>query len=167
MEMNIYYLHPCARVTAEWLHDKHTAKQCDEVKAVLSTAIQLQICESVDELIQTECFAHPWLPWAMESIDHVTWLHSYYVALTDKLCNVFHREDRQWKFTLAIEKHLQRFPRNGWTDPPQIVPEDCRKEKVTDGYRDFYSKCKIRVGSYKRVRVPYWARDFMLDYSPD
>ncbi len=167
MEMNIFYLHPCARVCAEWLHDKHTAKQQEEVGMLLSYAVQLQLCERLPDLVITDCPEHPWLSWTLHSIDHVTWLHSYYVALTDKLQHVFHREDRRWKFMLTIERHLVRFPRNGWTDPPQIVPEDCNCPKVTDGYRSYYSKCKIKVGSYKRVRVPYWARDFMLDYSPD
>ncbi len=171
MEMNIYYLHPCARVCAEWLHDKHTSKQCEEVASLLSTAVQFQICEAVPELQKESCLNHPWLPWAMESIDHIIWLYDYYNALIDKMKNMFHREDREWKFTQAIRKQLVRFPRNGWVDPPQIVPGDCRREKVTDGYRDFYLKCKVKVGSYRRVQVPYWVHDdvdtFMLAYSPE
>ena len=158
-QMTLFYLHPCARVSAEWLHDKMLPIMAEESKQLIATAIQYRFLESDERLPVPRFLLHPWLPWAMESSDHIEWLFAYYQTCVEKIQEVFDRKDRSWQFQIAARDWLPLFPRMGWQNPPMIVPIDCVDDKICVAYRSYYLKSKCKGGSYKRVRMPYWVRE--------
>jgi hypothetical protein len=155
----ILYFHPCAKVSAEWLHDKITPAMQIETASLIATAVQFRFMESDERLPLANSINHPWLEWAMNSADHVEWLLSYYEALCIKMATIFRREDRSWVFKGAVRNWIPLFPRRSWETPPNCVPIDCRVDDVCNSYRTYYLRAKCKPGAYRRVRMPYWVRE--------
>lgn len=158
-QMTVFYLHPCAKVSADWLHDKMLSIMAVESQQVMASAIQYLFLESDERLPSPRMFNNAWTTWAMQSSDHMEWLLAYYQCCVEKIETAFNRVDRSWKFQIAVRDWIPLFPRNGWVDPPCVVPVDCLDGQICSSYRSYYLKAKCRGGSYKRVRMPYWVRD--------
>ncbi len=157
--MEILYLHPCAATSALWLGDKHSFKALAEAEKLLATACQMIACDLDDRLAAPD-LNHPLLPWVLESIHHYQWLLSYYHSLIAKSKAVFSREYRAWKLELVYAEYLKLFPRIPFTTPPVLVPEDCVRATADESYRLYYCRCRIGVGVFRRVRLPYFVKDY-------
>ena len=165
-ENNVFFLHRDATISAAWLHDKHSVTMVFEIEKLIASAAQMTICET-EPLIPAATFEHPHLMWALSSIEHVQWLYSYYNALSDRYRNVFHRKYRNHVTMQQFESLMRVFPRQPWQDPPLLVDSDCVQHDICESYRLYYIRCKIKVGSYKRVRMPYWVSNHMNESEHD
>ncbi len=155
--IDIYFMHPSAKISAGWLHDKHVKQHLAEVENILASAIQLQTLERLPDFL---IYDHPVMDWLMKSIDHVRWLAEYYQTLQDQYYEITKNHYRGWKFNVTLREYLPLFPHNGWSDPPQtVIPSDCATNNVWESYRTYYMRCKVYMGAYKRVRRPYWLDD--------
>ena len=59
-----------------------------------------------------------------------------------------------------LGKILETAPKNivdnGWVDPPQCMPDHCKKPDTIDAYRNYYLTEKASFSTWKTVRPPKW-----------
>ena len=62
-----------------------------------------------------------------------------------------------WK---KLGKLLETAPKNigdnGWNDPPQCMPDYCKKENTVDAYRNYYIQEKKYFAKWKFTKEPEW-----------
>ena len=61
---------------------------------------------------------------------------------------------------LKLKSPLWAFPRNiprkPFTEPPQAMPEYCKKQDSRTAYRTYYIKEKKRFAKWTKRKIPYW-----------
>ena len=59
-----------------------------------------------------------------------------------------------------LGKILETAPKNivdnGWVDPPQCMPDHCKKPNTIDAYRNYYMIEKANISTWKYTRQPTW-----------
>lgn len=169
-----FYLHPCARLSAEFIHDDLTKRSIIPVQKLLSTAAQIQMGEyDIDLTRNLEMAEHPWIAWLQESADHFAWLLSYYETLCHKMDKIFHKPVPNWRFTHALIDAIVAFPSQVWIDPPLPSSDDMSEqlqieiESTYQTYRNYYIIYYVKLGAYRRVTMPYWIKTlYQEDLTP-
>lgn len=133
----IYWLHPCASITAMWLRDNHIESQRIEAGAILGTAAQLCAVEESLVLVAPKKVDAEMLDWVLESSMHYAWMLQYYSLLC------IASERNPWKEIQELKSYCSIFPDTKFR---MLDDELARKE---------YSKTK---GIYKRNRAPWWLK---------
>lgn len=131
----IYFLNPCASLSAMWLKDNHIESQRLEAGAILGTAAQLIACEESLVLVAPRKVDGEILTWTLESCWHFSWLLQYY----NLLC--ISAERVPWKELQELKSYCIMFPDNPFRHPSY------------EEHRSAYVKTK---GVYKRNRPPFW-----------
>ncbi len=149
----IYYLHPCAKLSGEFICDNLVQKQMIIAGKVLSAACDC-VCLWKDPNTYDEYVDSPFVDWCTESIDHVEWMRIYFETLVDIQERIHFQQVKAHKMIFAFKAAIKLFPYNGWVDPPINVPADCIEASSMQSYRTFYRKERLRI--YKRVKKPYW-----------
>ncbi len=165
MDGMIYFLHPCARLSAEWLTDPHTKTQLFETGKLLSAAIAMNTLDGESYYrFQKSHLTHPLMPWLLESSLHAQWLLSHFCALADKQRRLFvpgfrsFREERA--FALVVNA---TFPDAPWQNPPVLTPPEYARETPDASYRAYYLHAHVRLGMYRRSTMPIWVRRYLDD----
>ncbi len=169
-DVNIYYLHPCARTSVYHMYDEMVKSSVPVVEQLLSTAAQLQMCEYDIDLYRNLNHAeHPWVTWMCESVEHYVWVKSYYLTLCEVMKNIFQKDIKSWRFINAINEAEEYFPNQVWVDPPLYMPDNCQiaEDTTYSAYRNFYLIYKVRIGCYRRMHMPFWiSKRYESDLSP-
>ena len=59
-----------------------------------------------------------------------------------------------------LGKILETAPKNivdnGWVDPPQCMPDHCKKPDTIDAYRNYYLTEKASFSTWKYTNKPKW-----------
>ena len=59
-----------------------------------------------------------------------------------------------------LGKILKTAPKNikdnGWVDPPQCMPDHCKKPDTIDAYRNYYLTEKASFSTWKYSQQPTW-----------
>lgn len=157
-DVNIFYLHPSPLTAARWLHDKHLVKMVLESAQLLSTACQIIIMERDTKLYKPTHMYHPCTQWLLKSRYNAEWLYDHYIALCDQFMDKFRHNHKSRDLCNAIEGHIPLFPNEDFTEPPLCMPDDCKidGQPAYQCYQLYYLRYKIRIGSYRRVKMPYW-----------
>ncbi|MBA3761766.1 MAG: hypothetical protein H0X04_00285 [Chthoniobacterales bacterium] len=103
----------------------------------------------------------PHVMWILESAEHYAWLVSHYTSLCESYREVFKLPHDNWRFDVELKKYYSAFPRNPWSDPPQLVEDDCKHADCVTAYRAFYLKYHVTRSAYKKVRRPFWVDDYL------
>ncbi len=154
----IYYLHPCARLSADFVADNFVQKQMIVSGKIISAACNLVTLAEDSETYKDD-ITSPFILWATESADHVEWLRIYYETLVATQERIHFQDVKAYKIINAFKAAIKLFPRNSWEDPPyECIPADCIIEgaNIIESYREFYRKERMKI--YKRVKEPYWWR---------
>lgn len=177
--MNIFYLDKDAEICAKQHCDKHVVKMITEYAQLLSTCHRvLDGCET--ELMSTtgkrkvkgwslsddresvlyrasHHAKHPCNIWLHQSVSNYNWLYKLFIALGDEY------EYRYGRKHLAITKLkdiLKNPPFNlkdqGFTDPPQAMPDEYKDADTITAYRKLYNGPKSKFAKWKNREKPYW-----------
>lgn len=147
-----FYLHDSPRLSAEWLTDKDTIGYVRNTSVLISTALQLHICER-DPKLNTPDFSiiedcYDVLEWLQASRHSLAWMLDYYDAIVTKANRVFKHAPYTWEYRRHLTTYLALLddcdvnPRE-WLPLP---PSQARQEYINE----------VKSYSYRKVPAPYW-----------
>ena len=181
--MNIFYLHEDPQVSAKMHCDKHVVKMIIEYAQMLSTAHRMldgkvvkkpsvsgktmvkhyDLYEGMDDLegemtyYKAVHFNLPCSVWTRESNEN--YLHLY--RLFCELCDEYtHRYGKIHETDIKLRSALWTLPVNipykPFTEPPQAMPDYCKRKDVIDAYRSYYINEKKRFAKWTKRDIPKW-----------
>ena len=164
--MNIFYLSDCPQEAAESHNDKHCVKMILESAQMLSTAHRELDGDVPDILYKSTHKNHPSTIWARSSKQHYDWLYRLFRQLSAEY-TLRYSKSGNWGRDLKVHKTwnklgkiLKTAPKNikdnGWVDPPQCMPDHCKKPDTIDAYRNYYLTEKASFSTWKYSQQPTW-----------
>jgi len=159
--MNIFYLSNCPQEAAEAHNDKHCVKMILESAQMLSTAHRELDGDVPDILYKSTHKNHPSTIWTRSSKQHYDWLFrlfrmlsaEYSIRYSDHNFKVHKTWDKLGKL---LEQAPKNIVDNGWVDPPQCMPDHCKKSDTIDAYRNYYLTEKASISTWKYSNQPTW-----------
>ena len=164
--MNIFYLSSCPQEAAESHNDKHCVKMILEYAQMLSTAHRELDGDVPDILYKSTHKNHPSTIWTRSSKQHYDWLYRLFRQLSAEY-TLRYSKSGNWGRDLKVHKTwnklgkiLKTAPKNikdnGWVDPPQCMPDHCKKPDTIDAYRNYYLTEKASFSTWKYSQQPTW-----------
>ena len=151
--MNIFYLDEDPKLCAQYHCDKHCVKMIVEQVQLLSTAHWMTGGEAPYKKTHVN---HPSNKWVRESLSNYVWL----CDMTMELCKEYtHRYGKRHKTQEHLEWCMVNLPNiedKGFTEIPQAMPDECKRENPIDGYRNYYNVEKAYMCKWKNREIPEW-----------
>ena len=160
--MNIFYLGKRPDDAAEMRCDKHCVKMILEYAQMLSTAHRVLDGENVHpDLYKIAHKNHPSTIWTRSSKQHYDWLFRLFRMLsaeyTLRYSNGEFKVHKSWdKLGKILETAPKNIVDNGWVDPPQCMPDHCKKPDTIDAYRNYYLTEKASFSTWNYSKQPTW-----------
>ena len=169
--MNIFFLSLSPKEAAEFHGDKHVVKMILETAQMLYSAHwvlnPLKLPENAYKLAHKN---HPCSVWVRTSLYNYLWLCS----LGYWLCREYtHRYSKIHKTEAHIDwlfANTPSVPRINFTEPPQAMPLEYKKDSVVEAYRLFYIESKIKqrgIVKYTKRDVPDFLEGILLNLLPN
>lgn len=156
--MNIFYIDSDPVIAAQQLADDHIRKMQIESAQMLCFA-HYAYGNTAPYKNSKKHFNHPCSKWVRQSIQHYHWLLQHGL----EVCNEFEKRYGKSHKTKEVLKWLSDnqppIPDNGFTEPPQCMPEQYQLPNTIDAYHKFYIEDKIgikKLGWNKLNNVPSW-----------
>jgi len=157
--MNIFYLDEDPKLCAQYHCDKHVCKMVIEGVQLLSTAHWMTGGEAPYKKTHVN---HPSNKWVRESLSNYVWL----CDMTMELCKEYtHRYGKRHKTQQHLEWCMVNLPNiedKGFTEMPQAMPDECKRENPIDGYRNYYNVEKAYMCKWKNREIPEWFNPIQL-----
>ena len=124
----------------------------------MSTAVRLLGVDDAN-LYKATHKNHPCCVWVRSSRGHF----DYLIKLTDALYKQYtKRYGKIHKCELddklgTFRKYSKMFVDNGWQDPPECMPDECKLGDVVSSYRNYYLMKKVDILSWKNGQ-PEWVK---------
>ena len=151
--MNIFYLDKCPKKAARLQYNKHVVKMILESAQMLCTAHHVDI-HGKDVPYKIAHKNHPSTVWCRQSKPHYEWLYNHMIALGREY------NKRYNKVHLSITKCadvLKYVPGgiydNGFTQPPQAMPDEYKDECSIQAYWNYYIGEKHIVANLKTEKL--------------
>lgn len=178
--MNIFRLDNDPVKSAQMMCDKHVVKMVTEYGQLLSTAHRVldgtpekrpsksgkrmvdhyivdgEARESL--LYKVAHKNHPSAIWCRENNKNYRWLYEHFQATAKEYSHRYGREHLTYE---KLGGQLWFSPRNinqvgPETVMPQCMPDYCKDEDVTEGYRKYYREEKRTFAKWTKREVPAW-----------
>ena len=157
--MNIFYLDEDPKLCAQYHCDRHVCKMVVEGVQLLSTAHWMTGGEAPYKKTHVN---HPSNKWVRESLSNYVWL----CDMTMELCKEYtHRYGKRHKTQQHLEWCMVNIPNiedKGFTEIPQAMPDECKRENPIDGYRNYYNVEKAYMCKWKNREIPEWFNPIQL-----
>ena len=164
--MNIFYIDSDPKVAARQLVDDHIRKMQIESAQMLCTTFWHY---GIDAPYKKAHYNHPSTKWVRESMDHVSWLLYHGLEICKEFKIRYGKEHATKKVLLWVRDHLHllvgKIPYNGFTPPPQCMPDEYKQTDTIKAYRDFYIKDKLGIKklNYNKLNnTPEWIKKSLL-----
>lgn len=162
--MNIFYLDSNPKVAAQYHCDKHCVKMILETSQMLSTALHLHGCTTAP--IKISFKNHPSTVWTRATQSNYLWM----CFLLEELCKEFrHRYQKEHYCEQFVEYFFDNahyIPLGFFTDPPQCMPKECKRETAVEAYRTYYIEKKAYFAKWKCGNIPHWWPFKTLQHNP-
>jgi len=136
--MNIFYLDRDPHEAARLQCDRHVVKMILETAQLLSTAHNE--LDGGQIAYKSTHKNHRSAVWVRQSRHNYRWLRRHREALGDEYTR------RYGKVHATIQKHSEtlmwppnNIPDGGFTDPPQCMPDECKRPDAVQGYQVYYN----------------------------
>jgi len=157
--MNIFYLSSCPAEAAESHNDKHCVKMILEYAQMLSTAHRELDGNVPDILYKSTHKNHPSTIWTRSSKQHYDWLFRLFRMLSAEYMIRYGKIHKSWNtLNNILEFAPKNIKDNGWIDPPQCMPDHCKKSNTIDAYRDYYLTEKASFSTWKTKQPMWWTQ---------
>jgi hypothetical protein len=175
--MNIFYLSEDPVQCAKWHCDKHVTKMIIEYAQLLSTAHRVLDGEHVKVIsnsgkrmvsnwkldggsdnvfYKVAHVSHPSNIWVRQSGHHYIYLWRLWHNLCLEYSERYNKTHMTWKKLRSYISILpQNIPDNGFKEPPQCMPDECKEISAVKAYRKFYKAHKREFATWK-TQVPSW-----------
>ena len=155
--MNIFYLDNHPDEAAEMHCDKHCVKMILEYAQMLSTAHRELDGNVPDILYKSTHKNHPSTIWTRSSKQHYDWLFRLFRMLSAEYTLRYGKIHKTWeKLGNILETAPKNIVENGWSDPPQCMPDHCKKPDTIDAYRNYYLTEKASFSTWNYSKQPTW-----------
>ncbi len=155
--MNIFYLDNHPDDAAEMHCDKHCVKMILEYAQMLSTAHRELDGNVPDILYKSTHKNHPSTIWTRSSKQHYDWLFRLFRMLSAEYTLRYGKIHKTWeKLGKILETAPKNIVENGWSDPPQCMPDHCKKSDTIDAYRNYYLTEKASFSTWNYSKQPTW-----------
>ena len=155
--MNIFYLDKRPDDAAEMHCDKHCVKMILEYAQMLSTAHRELDGNVPDILYKSTHKNHPSTIWTRSSKQHYDWLFRLFRMLSAEYTLRYGKIHKTWeKLRKILETAPKNIVENGWSDPPQCMPDHCKKPDTIDAYRNYYLTEKASFSTWNYSKQPTW-----------
>jgi hypothetical protein len=160
--MNIFYLNTDPVIAARELCDDHIRKMQIESAQMCCTAHWEVGNEAPYRRAHTN---HPSTKWTRESIQHYRWVVKHGLEVCDEFTRRYGKSHKTKEVLDWLDKNEPNIPDNGFTEPPQCMPEEFKRPNAIDGYKTYYieDKIKIKQLTYNKLNnTPEWIRKSLL-----
>ena len=153
--MNIFYIDPCPLKAASMQCDKHV------VKMVLESAQMLCAAHHVLEGGAPVPYRlahknHPSTVWVRSNRKHYDWLYKHFQGLSEEYTERYGKVHMSWeKCHMLLLFAPSSIPDIEWCDPPQCMPDECKRETSLAGYTEYYFNYKPKVIDMRFRGVKY------------
>ena len=155
--MNIFYLDNHPDDAAEMHCDKHCVKMILEYAQMFSTAHRELDGNVPDILYKSTHKNHPSTIWTRSSKQHYDWLFRLFRMLSAEYTLRYGKIHKTWaKLGKILETAPKNIVENGWSDPPQCMPDHCKKPDTIDAYRNYYLTEKASFSTWNYSKQPTW-----------
>ena len=151
--VNIFYLDKDPALAAKYHNDRHCVKMIVESCQLLSNALPKDRAP-----YRRTHYNHPCSVWVRQSVRHWYWLD----ALVNNLLLEWGRRYNHATYEIhgchskwANMRIKNLLPDNGFTPPPQCMPDDCKCEDTVQAYRNYYMTHKRHLAQWK-TQTPEW-----------
>lgn len=158
--MNIFYLHSHPYKAAMMHCDKHVVKMILETAQMLATAHRMSGDEAWADrmgLYKKAHVNHPSTLWVRQSSKHYMWAYELFKGLVDEYHQRYGKIHACEKFAPAFSVLPCHVDNNGFTPPPQCMPDEYKQTKTVDAYRSYYKGEKSHFAKWDRAtKAPRW-----------
>lgn len=155
--MNVFYLDSNAELIAHWLVDKHIVKMPIESAQMLSSAHRILDGESApDACYKATHRHHPCTVWTMSSSANYMWHYNLLECMLEEYSRRYNKVHKTSQLLSILSKLPHNIVQNGFTLPPQAIPEIYKQDDVIAAYRIFYRVEKAGFATWKHGDVPAW-----------
>ena len=150
--MNIFYLSSDPQECAKFHCDKHVVKMVTETAQILSNVLLSLGFPAPYKWAASN--PHPY-QWALKSRANYIWLCylGYFLGMEYE-----RRYNKVHKALSAIAEcflYADEIPEGVFTEPPQSMPDDVKRESCIEAYREYYRVYKRYFARWK-TEVPEW-----------
>jgi hypothetical protein len=154
--MNIFYINADPIVAAQQLADDHIRKMQIESAQMCSTAHWESGSQAPYKRAHVN---HPSTKWVRESIQHYRWLINHGLEICSEFTKRYGKHHKTQDVLEWLRDNEPSLNNNGFTPPPQCMPEQYRDIDTITAYKTFYieDKVKIKNLSWKKLNnKPNW-----------
>ena len=153
--MNIFYLDRDIGRAVRYHCDRHVVKMPLETAQILCTALHRY---GIAAPYRPTHAKHPSVLWAGDSLAHWRWLRRFGRALCREYSHRYGRRHASEDIINALPE-TPPIPDIGWREPPQAMPEACKRGDPVEGYRAFYRAEKAGFAKWTGRRVPRFMQE--------
>lgn len=149
--MNIFFLDRDIQKCVESHNSRHCVKMILEYSQLLCSALHMTGKPAPYKLTHKN---HPCAVWARQSICHWNYLKELALALCKEYTYRYGKVHKSQAIIESLE--TPSLPDNGWSDPPQCMPEESKRSDVVEAYRAYYITSKSAIAQWKNRKAPEW-----------
>ena len=159
--MNIFYLNKDPVVAAQMMCDKHVVKMILESAQMLSSAHRISSEEyaTAKGLYKIAHKNHPSTIWVRSSDEHYKWLFTHMIALMEEYTYRYGKHHATERLIEPLRTLPFFIDKNGFVDPPQCMPEECKGNDTVLAYQKYYIVEKSAFATWKLRAIPEWWKD--------
>jgi hypothetical protein len=148
--MNIFYLDRDIERAVRYHCDSHVVKMALETAQILCTTRHRYGAPAPYKPTHAK---HPSVLWAGDSTRHFDWLVRFGKALCAEY--TFRYGKRHASEDIIDEMAPPpEMPDAGWRDPPQAMPDTCKRDDSVEAYRAYYRAGKAYFAKWTKRPVP-------------
>ena len=156
--MNIFYINADPIAAAQQLADDHIRKMQIESAQMCSTAHWESGSQAPYKRAHVN---HPSTKWVRESIQHYRWLINHGLEICSEFTKRYGKHHKTQDVLEWLRDNEPSINDNGFTPPPQCMPEQYRDADIITAYKKFYIEDKIGVKGLswnKLNNAPDWVK---------
>lgn len=102
---------------------------------------------------------HPCNQWIRDSGSNYKWLYTHFVGLSEEFeFRYGHEHNTFLNLNDWLESEPASIPENGFTKPPQCMPDEFKHPTTVKAYQAYYKKAKAHLHTYTRRQPPEFLR---------
>lgn len=153
--MNIFYIDPCPVKAAQMQCDKHVVKMVLESAQMLSAAHHV-VEGGAPVPYRLAHKNHPSTVWVRSNRKHYDWLYRHFQGLSEEYTDRYGKVHLSWeKCHMLLLCAPSGIPDTDWSDPPQCMPYECKRDTALEGYTEYYFNYKPKVIDMRFRGVKY------------
>lgn len=125
-------------MAARFHSDQHVVKMVLETAQILCAALHRH---AIPAPYKPTHLRHPCVLWVGDSLPHWQWTRSLGLELGTEYARRRGRVHASASVIASLPDQ-PNIPDRGWTDPPQAMPDDFRRDDVVAAYRAYYAGAK-------------------------